>query len=753
MFRLLFKYPTPVFSKGQLVLLSGWPKWLLLVLFIAAAAGLALMIRLRLPQAAPHLQKWRLAVIWALESALVGLLLLLLWRPALMIAELKPHQNIVAVLVDDSRSMGLAESGVTRETQATRSLQSGALGSLQQKFQTYLYRLDRHIARISGLAELKGSASSTRIDDGLKQLMEETSGLPLGAVVLLSDGSDNTGGIERETIAALRERRVPVYTVGFGPDEMARDVEIEDVQAEPRALAGSRMAATVSFRQRGYSGKKSVLRVSDGEKAVGEKEITFAPDGELETQTVLFDAGAAGHKALQFSVSPQPGETNANNNALTRNVQVESGKRRLLYVEGEPRWEYKFIRRAEDEDPMVELASMVRTTANNVYRQGLDNPGELADGFPTSNEDLFKYQGLIIGSVEAAYFTPAQQEIIKEFVDRRGGGILFLGGRFALADGGWGASSVVDLLPVILPNRKDTFQRDPARAELTPAGADSIICRLAESPGENATRWKKLPYMLNYQDPGKPKPGAVVLARMSTGRGKLPFLVVENYGHGRTALLATGGTWRWQMQLPLEDHSHDIFWRQLLRWLVTGTPGQLVVSVTNPILYDSGNVQLSAQVRDKDYLPESNARVEAHISGPSGDLAAVELAPSTTTPGLYQGEWTAPQPGKYQAQVSARLGDAIEVQEEVSFERMDGVAENFHTEQNRELLQQLSRQTGGRYWRPQDLSSKLASEIPYSEAGITTREAKELWNMPAVFLLIIALKASEWLLRRKWGIL
>jgi hypothetical protein len=82
---------------------------------------------------------------------------------------------------------------------------------------------------------------------------------------------------------------------------------------------------------------------------------------------------------------------------------------------------------------------------------------------------------------------------------------------------------------------------------------------------------------------------------------------------------------------------------------------------------------------------------------------------------------------------------------------MDGVAENFHTAQNRELLQKLSAQTGGRYWQPQELS-RLGSEISYSEAGITTRETKNLWNMPAVFFLLLALRASEWLLRRKWGV-
>jgi uncharacterized membrane protein len=752
MFQLLFKYPASVFSKGDLVLLGGWPRWMLVLLLFVAAGGLALLIQSRLSRAAPSMRGWRAAVIWLLESALAALLLILLWNPAIVIAELKPHQNIVAVLVDDSRSMAISENGTTREAQAIHALEAGALTGLQQKFQTRLYRLDKGVSRISSLAALRASAPATRIGDSLRQLVEENSGLPLGAVVLLSDGSDNTGGISRGTMATLRDRRIPVHTVGFGRQEMARDVEIDDAQVEPHALAGSRLAATVSFRQRGYAGRTSMLRVRDAGKTVGAREITFGRDSDLQTTTLLFSAGPAGAKAFQFSIDPLPEEENPSNNSIVRLVNVESGKRRILYFEGEPRWEYKFIRRAEEDDPLIQLASMVRTTENRIYRQGIGNPNELADGFPSRSEDLFRYQGLIIGSVEAGYFTSAQRKLIKQFVDRRGGGLLLLGGRFALADGGWGASSMADLLPVVLPNRKPTFHRDPATVELTRAGGESIICRLVDDPDRNAERWKTLPYLMNYQDPGKPKPGAMVLASMNTRQGKMPFLITENYGRGRTAVLASGGTWRWHMLLPLGDPSHTEFWQQLLRWLVTDTPGPVTASVASPLLFDDGRVQLSARVRDKDYLPESDASVEADIRGPQGQSAVVGMRSDASTPGLYHAGWTADKPGSYRAEVVARLGGAEAGRDVVNFRRIDGVAENFHTEQNRELLQQLSRETGGRYWRPQELA-KLASEIPYSEAGITIRQTMELWNMPAVFLLILALRFSEWLLRRKWGIL
>jgi hypothetical protein len=365
---------------------------------------------------------------------------------------------------------------------------------------------------------------------------------------------------------------------------------------------------------------------------------------------------------------------------------------------------------------------------------------------------MFQYQAIILGSVEASYFTAGQQDLIKQFVDRRGGGLLMLGGgRFALTEGGWGASSLAELLPVTLPTTRGTFQREPATAELTAAGADSVIARLVEDPAQNAERWKELPYLMNYQDPGRPKPGAAVLLNMNVNGRRMPLLVTQNYGRGRTAVLATGGSWRWQMSMPLEDQSHEAFWRQLLRWMVTESPGQINTSVPSQMLLDDGRVRISADVRGKDYMPAADARVEAHILGPEGIAAQVEMAPDPNTPGVFRADWNAEKPGPYVAEITAKRGEEELGRDVLNFQRVDGVAENFHTEQNRPLLERLASQTGGRYWQPQELS-RLPNEISYSEAGITIRDTKELWNMPAIFLLILLLRSSEWLLRRKWGI-
>ena len=481
MFEFLFKYPVPVFTKGRFVLLAGWPAWALAALIVAAAGGLALLIRWKLRRATPELRSWRGWLIWGLQSALVALVLLLLWQPAMLVSELNSQQNIIAVVVDDSRSMRIADSdGKPREAAAIAALEDSVLAGLQKRFQTRVYRLGSSLTRVDGPREIAPVEPATHISEGLKQLATETADLPVGAVLLLSDGSQNTAGtggsgISLDALQALRNRRLPVHAIGFGKEEAAHDIEIEDVSVAPTATANARIAATVSLTQRGYSGQQAKLTVRDGDKSLAEREITLPPDGRVQTEPLFFPIGAAGAKSLAFSVEPLPGEENLANNAVTRPILVSDAKRRILYVEGEPRWEYKFIRRAEEDDPTVQLVSMLRTSENKIYRQGIRDSSELADGFPSRPEDLFGYAGIIIGSVDADYFTPLQQELLREYVDRRGGGILFLGGRYSLSDGGWAASRLERFAPHLSAGGKSQFPSQCRNRRI-----DSGRCRFAD---------------------------------------------------------------------------------------------------------------------------------------------------------------------------------------------------------------------------------------------------------------------------------
>jgi hypothetical protein len=169
------------------------------------------------------------------------------------------------------------------------------------------------------------------------------------------------------------------------------------------------------------------------------------------------------------------------------------------------------------------------------------------------------------------------------------------------------------------------------------------------------------------------------------------------------------------------------------------------------VLSDETKATLRAEVRDKAFRPVPNAVVEARIVSPDGSSTSVEMTPQALEEGVYTTEWNAEKPGSYVAEIIAGRDKEELGRDVVVFRREDGVAENFHTAQNRELLEKLADQTGGRYYRASD-AGRLPDEISYSEAGITTRETKDLWDMPVVFLLALLLRGSEWLLRRRWGV-
>ena len=749
-FEFLFKHPPTVFRKGEFVLASGWPVWLLVLLIAALAGGLLW----HLARSQGWLDARRRRVVWALQGVSAALLLLMLWRPAVRIESLRPRQNVVAVLLDTSRSMALGEGGKSRLDQARTAMDDGVIDRLRQKFRVRLYGFSAGLSRVESFdpEKLPPPGNATRVGDAVAAVLRESAALPLGAVVVLSDGSDNAGSLGRELMAEIRRHKVPVHTIGVGREKIPGDVELSDVIIAPRALPNSRLSAQLTLRHSGAEQRKTRVTVRDGSTILASKQITLLRGESFHNDWVDFHAGDAGIHNLAFSVEPMPDEEITGNNSLTRVVDVPPDRRKILYVEGEPRWEYKFMRRAVHKDGGVQLVTLLRTSPNKFYRQGVDVPEELEDGFPVKPEELFAYDALILGSVEAGFFTAQQQEMIREFVNRRGGTLLMLAGRNGLGDGGWGTSRVAEVLPVHLPrNNGATFFRTPVSVELTPQGRGSLICRFDEDHAKNLAQWKEMPALADYQRVGKLKPAAVGLIQARADTKAVPILVQQSYGRGKSMVLATAGTWRWKMGLPQNDERHPTFWRQLFRAMVN-SPGTLTISGGRTLYADDPSVSLQVEARTRAYEPAAHATVTALLTPEFGDSMTLDLHPSTGKEGIYETEFVAARPGPYRIEVTARQGDQVIGSEVLHFRREDGVAEHFHPARNREILERLAEQTGGRHYALDEVDG-LPEEVRFSQSGLTARETMDLWDMPVLFLLLLGLRGGEWLLRRRWGVI
>jgi hypothetical protein len=345
--------------------------------------------------------------------------------------------------------------------------------------------------------------------------------------------------------------------------------------------------------------------------------------------------------------------------------------------------------------------------------------------------------------------------------------LLMLGGRRGLTDGGWGPTSVAEVLPVRLPELDGpSFVRAPARALLTPAGRTSALTRLAADDEENEASWSALPELADFQTLGERKPGAETLLEAEFGGRTEPLLVQQRFGLGHSYVLATGGTWRWQMQLPHEDQRHETFWRQLLQAVATTAPQPVTLTSERVFYGDESTVTLRAEVRDKTYQPATDAAVTLEVSDGLGPPTPVEMTPVAGERGLYEAAYETTHTGVFRFEAIARTADDAgmdargratqgAVAEELgrarfAVRREDGVIEHYRVQQNRPLLERLAAATGGQYFAVDDVS-RLPEAVSFSDAGSVERQVLDLWNIPLAFLLLLLLKAGEWLVRLYWG--
>jgi hypothetical protein len=259
-----------------------------------------------------------------------------------------------------------------------------------------------------------------------------------------------------------------------------------------------------------------------------------------------------------------------------------------------------------------------------------------------------------------------------------------------------------------------------------------------------------MPELADFQHVGDLKPGAETLLDAEFGGRTEPLLVQQRYGLGNAMVLATGGTWRWQMQLAHEDQRHETFWRQLLQAAATTAP-QPVTLTSNRVFYgDESVVALRAEVRDKSFKPATEATVSLEVSDGLGPPTALEMTPVAGAPGVYEASYETTHAGVFRFEANAQSGEELLGRARFAVRREDGVIEHYRVQQNRPLLERIAAATGGSYFAVTDVS-RLPEAVSFSDAGSVERQVLDLWNMPIVFLLLLLLKAGEWLLRLYWG--
>jgi hypothetical protein len=238
--------------------------------------------------------------------------------------------------------------------------------------------------------------------------------------------------------------------VGVGRESFGKDTQISRVNTPRSVLKGTNLTVDVIVSQNGYSGTTVPLNVEDSGRILSTQDVALAGDGEPTSVRVHFTANEPGARTIRFRIPPQAGEEITQNNVRDVLLDVQDRREKILYYDGEPHFEVKFIKRAVEDDKNLQLALLQRTADNKYLRRDVDGPDDLVAGFPKTRDELFAYRGLVLGSIEASAFSGDQLQMIADFADRRGGGLLMVGGKRAFAEGGYAGTPVADALPVIL---------------------------------------------------------------------------------------------------------------------------------------------------------------------------------------------------------------------------------------------------------------------------------------------------------------
>ena len=550
LFEFLFKYRPLMFEQGDFTFRASWVGGLaLLAVVVAAAATWRSYTQVR-----GNSQPLDRRVLAAVRLVALAVLAFCLLRPVLVLSSVVPQQNFLGVLIDDSRSMQIADRDETARLQFVEdqlATTDGELRSaLNERFSLRFFGFSSETDRLDVVNELGYSGTRTHLGQALERAHDELSGVPLSGLVVITDGADNAEDGLGESLLPIQAAGVPVFTVGLGREEFDRDIQLGRVETPRRVLKGASLVTDLVVTHRGYRGETVTVQAEDEGRIVGSEEVVLAGDGEPQTVRLRFTAGEEGPRLFTFRVSPQPGEMVTQNNIRDSLVVVEDREEKLLYFEGEPRFEVKFLRRAVSDDENLHVSILQRTAENKFMRLDVEGPDDLVGGFPRTRAELYQYRGIILGSIEANYFTPDQLRMIADFVNHRGGGLLMLGSHRSFGQGGYAGTPVADVLPVVLDETRSDGDESffvEVGVEPTRAGAAHAATQIADTEDASAARWRELPPITIVNPITEVKPGATTLLTSDTTNGneELVVLAFQRYGAGKVLAFPVQDSWMW----------------------------------------------------------------------------------------------------------------------------------------------------------------------------------------------------------------
>ena len=571
---------------------------------------------------------------------------------------------------------------------------------------------------------------------------------PPAGIVLLTDGIDTSSSQRAESVLRdLGARGIPVFPVPIGL-EQPDDVAIRSLVMQEVAFSGDQVPVQVHILSKGYEKRSARLTIKLNDRQVSQRRVRLQGGLQIEEIDFNVDIYEKGAARVAVEIESLEDEVSLANNRVEQSIRVVNEKVNVLYMEGNNRWEFRYLSAILKRDPRLKT-TFISSTAGPEFAR---NSPEHIERFPSKREEAFKYDLVILGDVDAQFFSPEELGLLEELIRDRGGSLLVLCGPMH-TPGSYAGTPVETLLPVRFDSEaKWDMTSESVFPVLTPEGRSSMVMVLENQPEENDRVWSRVAPLDHLPPLTTAKPGATVLAMLSdsaSGSQRYPLVAWHRYGTGKCLSLATDRLWR--LRFKTGDKYHWRVWSQCIQFLtlsrLMGEHKRIRLETDRTTYRDGEQVRLYAHVLDEDFEAVVQPSFEITVNGLDGNSLRerVSLQPDRTAPGLYEGYFTPPVSGRYRLEANE---DDQEVSNTTEFQVAAVDDERVDANMRLTDLERIARLTGGRCLSAADFA-KLKTLVNTDPLTTTLRSDRALWDNGWVAMLLILILGAEWILRRR----
>lgn len=695
------------------------------------------------------------------------------------------------ILIDRSASMETRDvpstsAGKTSTTriatamQILKSLKPRDLSRLERNYQIRMMMVDEaaepanfSLETINGLEQIAASGPQSRLGDSLSSVIGSQAGRGTAAIVFFSDGINTSGSPLSAAAAQARAAGIPIYAVAAGQELALPDARLADLLLDEAVFLGDQVTMLVTVSVSDVDDANLTVRLRDHStgEVLDQKPVKLSKQHSQQQLSMAFIPKKAGELTLQLDVSEAAGETNLENNVLQRTIQVQDKTLRVLLVQRQPSFEFRFLKNLLQRSQATDARS-ASFELNSVLQESDAEYVEQDDAairlVPSDLETLANYDVFIFGDINPDLISRSAQQAIYEQVTSSGAGCIFIAGRDTPLSSlvGW---PLGDLLPVQFDNStKNTMKLNDSATPFfwspTSLGSAALPMQLAENSDASAKIWTNIPPAVSLYTAFSPKVGSQVLAvglaqpvsePAPTGQSardsqsQPPLLISQFAGAGRVALQATDETYRWS-SFGGSDRYHQRYWEQMLRWLSRGRlsgdgeQSRLIIEPRRSKL--SQPIRFELQLGKDADVKAREGRAELTIEDATGKKSVLPLARDVGASRIFSATKSDLLPGTYRAIV---FQPSLQQPPAESFTVVTPPGEQANLRADWSAMRQLAEQSRGRFYLT-SAAQRLFDDLPPGKpARLGTLPPLPLWNSPWIAAAFVILITSEWLLRRR----